>query len=422
MSDKRGRAKFTTRGLEAIQVTSRADFTDPSEKGLVFRVTPNGAKSWAFVYRRKADSKKRRVTLGEFPDMGLADARTKASQFRVAVIAGDDPAAAKAAFRKLETVDGLLDRYLKDYAEPRKRSAAEDRRVFKKEVRPAIGSHKIGTVTRAEVLSIINAMKDRGSGVGANRALAAIRKAFNWAKAEGYIHDNPAAGIAPRAKEQTRSRALTADEIKAFWTGLNDAAMASGSKLALKLALVTGQRIGEVAGALKQELNLPKSEWIIPASRSKNGREHSVPLSRLAADLFKEALKLSGESKYVFPSRPRSKAVKRDQPLASAGVSHAMADNLEQLGLKDNPATPHDLRRTVASHMAAMGIGENIVARVLNHASEIGKTITGSVYIRHSFSAEKRRALEAWADELDRIIRKRKPAANVVKLRKAQHG
>ena len=76
-----------------------------------------------------------------------------------------------------------------------------------------------------------------------------------------------------------------------------------------------------------------------------------------------------------------------------------------QGALKDSgwrkPATPHDLRRTVASHMAAMGIGENVVARVLNHASEIGKTITGAVYIRHSFAAEKRHALEAWAAELD---------------------
>ncbi len=80
-----------------------------------------------------------------------------------------------------------------------------------------------------------------------------------------------------------------------------------------------------------------------------------------------------------------------------------MQGALEPLGLATSPATPHDLRRTVASQLAAMGIGENVVARVLNHASEIGKTITGAVYIRHSFAAEKRYALEAWAGELERI-------------------
>ena len=292
--------------------------------------------------------------------------------------------------------------------------------------REILSAFDISPGTRQGTSSGFNSPGDRGKcgvhvdspflWVGANRALAAIRKAFNWAKAEGYISDNPATGITPRAKEETRSRALSADEIKAFWSGLTDASMAQNSKLVLKLALVTGQRAGEIAGALKQELNLKKAEWVIPATRSKNGREHSVPLSDLAVMLCKEAISLSGESKYVFPSKPRSKAIVRDQSLASAGISHAMAGNLEKLGLKASPATPHDLRRTVASHMAAMGIGENIVARVLNHASEIRKTITGSVYIRHSFAEEKRRALEAWANELNRIIlHKRKAAANVVK-------
>jgi integrase len=195
--------------------------------------------------------------------------------------------------------------------------------------------------------------------------------------------------------------------------------MSVASRLVLKLALVTGQRVGEVAGAEQRELNPKQAEWVIPSSRSKNGREHAVPLSKLAMDLFKEALRL-GETKYVFPSRPRSKTVVRDQALASAGVSHAMADNLEKLGLKNNPATPHDLRRTVATHLAGMGIGENIVARVLNHASEISKTITGSVYIRHSFTEEKRRALESWAIELDRIVHGRRRQPNVVVLSKGR--
>ena len=107
----------------------------------------------------------------------------------------------------------------------------------------------------------------------------------------------------------------------------------------------------------------------------------------------------------------------RQQHLASHGVGHAMRGALKDLGLANNPATPHDLRRTVASQLAAMGIGENVVARVLNHASEIGKTITGAVYIRHSFSAEKRHALEAWAAELERIVEGEGAAPNVIAMR-----
>jgi integrase len=317
----------------------------------------------------------------------------------------------------VETVDQLLDRYLTDYAPAGSKWTAEVRRIFKKDVRPAVGSHKITAVTKADILAILNAVKDRGAGVTSNRTLAAVRKAFNWAVSEGYLKASPVQGIGQRVKEQSRSRALSEAEIRAFWIGLDAAKMAPGTKLALRLALVTGQRIGEVCGAMKSEVNLDKAEWLIPARRVKNRRDHSVPLSPMAVQLFRQAMELSGESPFLFPSRPRSRLVKRQQHLASHGVGHAMHGALKDLGLANDPATPHDLRRTVASQLAAMGIGENVVARVLNHASEIGKTITGAVYIRHSFAAEKRHALEAWAAELDRIVEAERVAANVITIR-----
>jgi integrase len=405
--------KWTTRNIESLKVGKRTDLTDPAQKGLTLRVTPLGAKTWALLYRRKSDGKKRRVTIGEFADKGLADARAAAVELRGEINRGEDPAAKRAALRKLATIDEVLDRYLKDYAEPHKRSAFEDRRTFNKDVRPFIGQHKVGSVTRQDVVQLLNRIKDRGAGIAANRALSKLRKAFNWAKAEGYMTDNPASGLAPRVKERKRERALSSDEIYKFWHGLGTASMKQGTKLALKLALVTGQRIGEVCGAEKRELDLAKGEWLIPASRSKNGREHAVPLSTVAAELFQQALLISGDSHFVFPAGPGTKG---EKSLASHSIGGATRKALKELGLADAPATPHDLRRTVASHLAAMGFGENIVARILNHSSITERTITGSVYIRHSFAAEKRQALEAWAAELDGIIHKRKPAANIVRL------
>jgi integrase len=414
---ERGAKKFTARWIETVSVETRRDFTDPDVKGLALRVTPSGSKSWAYTYRRKSDGRKRRVTLGEFPAVSLHQARAKASGHRAAIAEGADPASEKTAHKKVETVDQLLDRYLTDYAPAESKWTAEVRRIFKKDVRPAIGGHKITAVTKADILAILNAVRDRGAGVTSNRTLAAVRKAFNWAVSEGYLKASPVQGIGQRVKEQSRSRSLSEAEIRAFWTGLDEAKMAPGTKLALRLALVTGQRIGEVCGAMKSEVNLDKAEWLIPARRVKNRRDHSVPLSPLAGELFRKALELSGESPFLFPSRPRSRLVKRQQHLASHGVSHAMQGALEALGLATSPATPHDLRRTVASQLAAVGIGENVVARVLNHASEIGKTITGAVYIRHSFSAEKRHALGAWAAELNRIVEDDGAAANVIAMR-----
>ena len=265
--------KWTTRNIESMQVAKRTDFTDPAQKGLTLRVTPSGSKTWALLYRRQSDGKKRRVTIGEFADKGLAEARGEAVELRAAINRGEDPAAKRAALRKLATIDEVLDRYLKDYAEPHKRSAFEDRRTFKKDVRPYIGQHKVGTVTRQDVVQLLNRIKDRGAGIAANRALSKLRKAFNWAKSEGYMAENPASGLAPRVKERKRDRALSSDEICQLWKGLDAAGMKPGTKLALKLALVTGQRIGEVCGAEKRELDLNKGDWLIPASRSKNGRE-----------------------------------------------------------------------------------------------------------------------------------------------------
>jgi integrase len=413
---ERGAKKFTARWIETVSVETRTDFTDPDVKGLALRVTPNGSKSWAYTYRRKSDGRKRRVTLGEFPTVSLYQARAKASGHRATVANGADPASEKVAQRRVETVDQLLDRYLTDYAPAESKWTAEVRRIFKKDVRPAIGGHKITAVTKADILAILNAVKDRGAGVTANRTLAATRKAFNWAVSEGYLGSSPVQGIGQRVKELSRSRSLSGAEIRAFWIGLENAKMAPGTKLALRLALVTGQRIGEVCGALKSEVDLERAEWVIPARRVKNRRDHVVPLSPLAVSLFQKAAALSRGSQFLFPSRPRSKLVTREQHLASHGIAHAMRGALNELGLAADPATPHDLRRTVASQLAAMGIGENVVARVLNHASEIGKTITGAVYIRHSFVLEKRYALESWAQYLTELVAGQSDERKVVRL------
>jgi integrase len=404
--------EFTTRWIESVKVGSRTDFIDPYTPGLMLRVSASGVKSWALLYRRQSDQRRRRVTLGRFPRMGLKEARVTAAGHFKAIGSGADPAGEAIALRKVETVSELLDRYIADSPPRSAKWATEVERIFRKNVRPAIGGHKINIVTRADILAVLNAVKDRGSGVAANRTLAAIRRALNWAVAEGHMATNPAVGVSQRVRERPRDRALSEEEIRAFWTGLDNAPMAAGTKLALKLALVTGQRIGEIAGAPRSEFDLDKAEWIIPAERTKKQREHLVPLSPMAVDLLRQASALASGSQFIFPSRSRSRPI---DPLV---CSHAMRVSRSELGLKDKPATPHDLRRTVASHMAAMGIGENIVARVLNHATEIGKTITGRAYIRHSFAAEKRHALEAWAAELGRMFTKTDANTNVVRIGK----
>lgn len=335
---------------------------------------------------------------------------------RKAINDGLDPAGEVQELKKVETVNQLLDRFLIDYTIPGPRWKAEMARIFAKDFRPAIGRLKITDVKRTDILAVCNAIRDRGGkGISANAALAVIRKAFSWAVSEGYLEQSPARDIPRRVKPESRERALSESDIRAFWTGLDNAGMAASSKLALRLALVTGQRIGEICSATTAEVDLDKAEWLIPASKTKNGKAHMVPLSPLAMKLFREASPI-GEA--IFPARTRS--LRRHPCLDPRIVADAMRRSLAELGLHDNPATPHDLRRTVASQMAAMGIGENIVARVLNHASEIGKTITGSVYIRHSYAVEKRHALEAWGAELERIIHSKTSNIDIIPIAQAR--
>ena len=410
--------RWTTRAIEALTVINRTDFTDPETKGLVLRVTPSGAKSWALLYRRKGDAKKRRVTLGEFPAIGLAAARAKAEANKVQIREGKDPAGTVADYKAADTVDQLLDLYLEKHPRPEAAWTLECKRIFKKNVRPLIGRVKLPHLNRTHVRQVVEAVRDRGVGVAVNRTLAALRRAFSWAVSKDLLAINPALNMATDIQENSKDRALSVDEIRSVWEGLQTASMGERTRLALRLVLVTGQRPGEVCGARRSEVDLDRAEWLIPAKRAKNRKPHSVPLSSLAVELFTAAINLAGENEFVFPSLPRSRTGDvKAKPLQAHALSHAMRNDLEAIGLDDAPATPHDLRRTAATHMARIGISERIVGRVLNHGTELRRTITSQVYIHHDYAAEKRQALDTWANELSRIVGLGDPETNVIELR-----
>jgi hypothetical protein len=134
--------------------------------------------------------------LASFPEWVLQDARAAASGYRAAVAEGADPALVKSVAKKVETVDQMLDRFLTDHSAPGPRWKAEMRRVLAHDVRPAIGAYKINKVCKADIIALLNTIRDRGAGVQANRALQVVRKAFNWAASEDYLTDSPASGIA----------------------------------------------------------------------------------------------------------------------------------------------------------------------------------------------------------------------------------
>ncbi len=282
------------------------------------------------------------------------------------IAVGADPAGKVAELKKVETIDEMLDRYLKDSPPASASWRGEVERIFRKDVRPAIGHLKLHEVDHRAILAIVNAVKDRGAGIAANRTLAAIRKAFNWAVAERHMDASPAAGIAPRAKETVRDRALAKSEIRSFWTGMDETGMTSGVKLALRIAMATGARIGEIVGARWARSTSIRPNGVSRPSGPRTARSTSCRCHRWRWSCSSRRWRYPERTGNSSPMFPPSKAAAPPGSDPHA-LAHAMRRDAPVLGLDDDPATPHDIRRTVASEIAGMGIAENVVARLLNH-------------------------------------------------------
>ena len=246
----------------------------------------------------------------------------------------------------------------------------------RQDILPAWKNRKAGDIRRADVLNILDSIVDRGAPIQANRTLALISRVFTFAIERGVVETNPAYRVKPPAREYSCQRVLTDDEIRAFWKALDGEAQLMASTF--KLRLLTAQRGVEVLSMRKDDLD--GSWWTIPAVVAKTGEAHRVPLSPEAMAVLEGVLPLSGISEWVFPSR-------RGGHLRS--LQKSAREIRKRAGFH---FTPHDLRRTAATHMARMGVSRFMIGRILNHAD---RSIT-SVYDRASYDDEKREALEAW--------------------------
>ena len=405
--------RLTDRSIAALKAKAkRYEVWEDGRTGLGVRVSTVGRKSWIYMYR--FNGKPRRMTLGTYPAVCLADARVKHAKAKADLEKGIDPGAQaverKRAERAAETVGDLIEEYLEKWARPRKRSAAEDERTLRKEVLPLWGDRKAKDIRRRDVIALLDEIVNRGSPIQANRTLAVIRKMFNFAISRDILDTTPVAMVKAPAKENQRDRVLSADEIRTLWRGLDSAPVTAGIKLALKLQLVTAQRKGEIVGAALEEFDFEENVWTIPAEHAKNGQAHRVPLSPLALDLIHQAQEQAANSPSPFPSPWLFPSPTADGPVLARSVNRAVYKTLPAIGLEN--ITPHDLRRTAAGNMTALGIDRLVVSKILNHV-ETGVT---AVHDRHGYDAEKRHALDVWAARLEEIIARKPASSNVVSL------
>jgi len=400
-------------------------------EGFGVRVSERGTISFVWFYRR--DGRLRRLTLGRYPAMTLGEARTAWRKARDARDVGRDPAADKrqreARVYSPEVSDpgaltfGQLASAFLERCAARQHGdgGAEARRSLERDVLPAWGALPAAAIRRADVRALVERVADRAP-VYANRLLARIGRVYRWAMENDLVEASPVIGVRPVTPERSRDRTLTDAELLALWHALPAIPATDPTRIALKFALTTGQRIGEVTALPWSELDLKASWWTLPGERAKNGVAHRVPLSPLALDLLEQARKVGAGSEYVFPGwrtltrqltggpidhRVAGHALRRARA-AAADVKIPKRCNPDRRRALEAwrawatipPFTPHDLRRTCASRLGEMGFPRETIAAVLNHTDG---SVT-RIYDRYSRDAEKRAALDRWAARLLEIV------------------
>ena len=402
----------------------RLEVADLRATGLSFRITSNGARSWCFRFRDPRSGKTSRATLGEYPTISLAEARERADAMRRQVAAGENPVERKRREREAathRTFQVLADRYLNEHARRHKRSASADERNLRLHVLPKWGKRRYDEIGRADVIEIVEGLVTAGKPTLANRVQALVSSVFSFAMDADLVNGNPCARLRRRGVERIGRRVLSDDEIRLFWDGIVRKPVSQRVGLALRLILLTGVRSGEAAGMALAELEnineKGRARWIIPAARSKNGRAHLVPLSEPARQTILSALEFIGDAdNYLFPSPSV-----RNAPITAHALSVAMArfagdvDMTVAKSWRAEPPSPHDLRRTVATRLAELGIAKEDRDAVLNHTPrDVGK----KHYDLYEREREKRRALELWALTLTEVLEKQKRGPKVVPFMK----
>jgi len=414
--------KLTDASLRALKPkTERYETWESNGKGFGLRVSPAGRKTFIFMYR--FDGVARRMTIGTYPALTLSEAHELHAKARQKLEKGIDPGVesvkGKRKAREAYTVLELVDDYIERHAKRKKRSWKEDDRILHKDIIPRWGKRKAGSITRLDVVELLDEVRDRaeaigGRGVQANRTLEIIRKMFNFGVGRSIVEFNPCTVIETPAKENKRDRVLSENEIKIFWSNIDKSRMEAETRLLLKLQLVTMQRKGEVVQIEKADIDLNSRWWTQPKEKVKNNQTHRVWLTDIALEIIREAMELSGDSQWLFPGRFE------DRHITPQAVSHALRDaqinnpNQKLIDVFGIPRfTPHDLRRTGATHATGAGVTRFIIGKVLNH---VDHSIT-SRYDLHEYDSEIQGALETWARKLESIITGQ-PARKIVELRR----
>ena len=378
----------------------RYSIPDSGCRGLYLNVYPTGRKSWSVRYRFAGVSKN--LTLDGFPP--LAQARKAATAALAEVVQGRDPATAKVvnkttvADRERDTVERLSQQFIEKHAKRHTRpsSIRATEGAFRNIILPAWDGRTVHDITRRDVIELLdNVAADRP--ILANRTRATLSRFFGWLCERDIIAASPCVGVKPPSAEKVRDRVLDDNELRRLW--LAGDAVGGNAGAYAKLLILTGQRRSEVAGLRWSEVD--GDVLALPAERMKGKQAHVVPLSTQAAG--------------IIAALPKADSFVLGRALG--WHFHHIKQALDAHMGSTPKWVIHDVRRSVASGMAKIGIAVPVIEKVLAHRSGTFRGIVGT-YQRHSFLPEMAAALQRWADHVEDLVSGRKAArGQVVDLR-----
>ena len=374
--------------------------------GLWLRVQPahkGGAKSW--YYRYSYNGKPKRLALGAYPAVSLAEAREACAARRRVLARGIDPATVRAG--EGGTLRELVDDWMAAVVvRSRKDGGAKLRRQLDADVLAGFGQMAVSSISVQNVAAWVGAVAARGAAQAAGRLLTDIKRMLDWAARTGRIEYNPAALLKPRdfgaALGASRDRNLQFAEIAELARQMPAADLSERNQALLWMLLATGVRTQELRLARVSEFDIDAREWRIPAEHVKTGIAHVVHLSQFALHQL-DVLMRSAVGGLLVPGRGGRAPVSDHYIRTMVGrrvdkrrLDRRRNEALGSLLLQGGPWTPHDLRRTMSSRMRQLGVDYDVVEACLNH---VNNTV-GGVYQRYDFMHERRAAFDVWGQAL----------------------
>lgn len=337
----------------------------------------------------RVNGRLQRRTLGRYPAISLAAARAATLAIQRDVAEDIDPREPRPSAETSITYKQLVERYRSLHLEPNTRSAADIYGSLSHRSLRHLLTRAIEGIRKAELVEVLDGLMAAGTPQAAVNILRRLKMLFNWAVDRDLIAANPCERIRPPAKTVERDRVLSDQEIAAIWNATSELPTPFGEMY--RMFLLTGQRRSEVATMQWSEVTA--DTWTIPREKVKKDRPHTVPLSTSAQNVLARLSRLPrlAEDGFVFTTTGGASA---------SSNFHKVKCELDRLSGVTG-WTIHDIRRTVRSKLAELGVPREVARKVLNH--EDGKV--DRIYNRHEYLAEKREALTLLDQQLRRLTR-----------------